>query len=63
MKVVCAYCERDGRPSVIAEKPPYDNPALTHGICPHHLRLLREEIAAWQATRDPAAANPGRPEV
>ncbi len=63
MKVVCAYCERDGRPSVITEKPPYDDPTLTHGICPHHLRLLREEIAAWLAKRNTPPANPGPPAV
>ena len=63
MKVVCAYCEREGRLSAIAEKPPFDDPRLTHGICPRHLRLLREEIAAWQATRNPASSNPGLPAV
>ncbi|MBI4537685.1 MAG: hypothetical protein HY712_06985 [candidate division NC10 bacterium] len=63
MKVVCAYCEREGRPSVIAEKDPIDDPTLTHGICPEHLRQLREEIAAWHASRKPAPTIPDPPAV
>jgi hypothetical protein len=29
MKIICSYCRK-----VMGEKPPLDNPALTHGICP-----------------------------
>ena len=63
MKIVCAHCERDGNPNVIAEKPPLDDPTITHGICPRHLQLLQEEIATWQATKNPVSSNPGQPAV
>jgi hypothetical protein len=36
MKVVCAACEREGKPSYLGEQEPYDNPATTHGICSRH---------------------------
>ncbi|HXZ43458.1 MAG TPA: hypothetical protein VEH53_01425 [archaeon] len=44
MKVICAYCERDGAPALIGEKEPRDNPMITHGICPRHRRELQQEI-------------------
>ncbi len=44
MKVMCAYCERDGAPALIGEKEPRDNPMITHGICPTHRRELQQEI-------------------
>ncbi len=44
MKVMCAYCEKDGAPALICEKEPRDNPMISHGICPTHLRELQQEI-------------------
>ncbi len=40
MKVVCAWCERDGVPSFMGEREPLDDPSITHGICPRHLTQL-----------------------
>lgn len=40
MKVVCAWCERDGAPSFMGEREPLEDLSLTHGICPRHLTLM-----------------------
>jgi len=44
MKVVCASCEREGKPSYLGEREPYDNPATTHGICPRHKEQALEAL-------------------
>jgi len=36
MKVVCAWCQREGRHRVLAEREPLDDPTETHGMCPRH---------------------------
>jgi hypothetical protein len=46
MKVVCAWCEREGKPSYLGEWEPYDNPATTHGICPRHKEQALEALAS-----------------
>jgi len=42
MKIVCAWCRRDGKPGYLGEREPLDNPELTHGICAHHTAELLE---------------------
>ncbi len=44
MKVVCASCEREGKPSYLGEREPYDNPATTHGICSRHKEQALEAL-------------------
>ncbi len=44
MKVVCAACEREGKPSYLGEREPYDNPATTHGICSRHQQQALEAL-------------------
>ena len=44
MKVVCASCEREGKPGYLGERQPYDNPAMTHGLCPRHLEQALEAL-------------------
>jgi hypothetical protein len=44
MKVVCASCEREGKPSYLGEREPYDNPSTTHGICPRHKEQALEAL-------------------
>jgi len=43
MKVVCAWCQRQGTGTVLHEKEPHDNPAISHGICDAHIILLLDE--------------------
>jgi hypothetical protein len=43
VKVICSWCQREGRPSLLGEREPLDDPGETHGICRrHHLLLLTE---------------------
>src|SRR5437899_2550317 len=44
MKVVCASCEREGKPSYLGEREPNDNPATTHGICARHTAQALEAL-------------------
>ena len=36
MKVTCAWCQNEGRPAILGERAPLDNPTETHGICRRH---------------------------
>ena len=36
MKIVCAWCEREGQPSYLGDREPSENLATTHGICLSH---------------------------
>jgi hypothetical protein len=36
MRVLCAWCNREGQPGYLGEREPLDNPAPTHGICERH---------------------------
>jgi hypothetical protein len=44
MRVVCAWCEREGKPSYLGEREPYDNLTTTHGICPRHIEQALEAL-------------------
>jgi hypothetical protein len=33
---VCAWCRHEGRPAFLGERPPFDDPSETHGICLRH---------------------------
>ena len=44
MKVVCAECEQEGKPSYLGEREPYDNPTTTHGICSRHQQQALEAL-------------------
>ena len=46
MKVVCAWCLREGRPGLIGERAPLDDPAVTHGICLRHNEQLLAQVPA-----------------
>ena len=41
MKIICAWCQRDGKPSLLGEKSPLTNQTETHSICWEHLERLR----------------------
>jgi hypothetical protein len=40
MKVICAWCEAEGRPAVVREKEPVEDPDETHGVCKEHKAKL-----------------------
>jgi hypothetical protein len=51
MTVVCAWCQHQGRTTVLREKEPFDRPVVTHGICDEHARAFLAEVGE---TRTPA---------
>jgi hypothetical protein len=44
MRVLCAWCRRDGEPGYLGEREPLDNPEPTHGICARHKTHLLESL-------------------
>jgi hypothetical protein len=46
MKIVCAWCERDGAPAFLGEREPLDDPTISHGICPRHMAQLLGTLPA-----------------
>ena len=40
MKVVCSWCEVEGKPALVREKEPLEDPEETHGVCKEHKALL-----------------------
>lgn len=40
MKVICSWCESEGRPAVVREKAPLADGRETHGICSSHLQQM-----------------------
>ncbi len=61
MKVVCVYCATEGKPALIGEKEPLDDPRVTHGICAEHQRRLAraaEEHPPRTAPVCPRASGP-----
>ena len=44
MRVLCAWCCRDGQPGYLGERAPLDNPEPTHGICDHHKTQVLESL-------------------
>ncbi len=40
MRVICSWCENEGRPALVREKAPLGDDRETHGICPDHLQQL-----------------------
>jgi hypothetical protein len=44
MKILCAWCCREGQPGYMGEREPLDNPLPTHGVCAHHKAQLLESL-------------------
>jgi len=44
MRVVCAWCERDGRPAFLREQAPLEDTATTYGICHRHEADVRASL-------------------
>lgn len=40
MKVICSWCESEGRPAVVREQAPLADGRETHGICSSHLQQM-----------------------
>src|SRR5437870_10336243 len=57
MKAWCAWCQEEGKPGFLGERPPLDDPSDTHGICDHHRTMLLAALPQRPAT---APARPVR---
>jgi hypothetical protein len=44
MIVVCAWCQAEGRPAVLAEREPLEDRSSTHTACAQHRAALYEEL-------------------
>ena len=44
MRVMCAWCQREGEPASLGERAPLDDPAETHGICRRHTLGLLDRL-------------------
>lgn len=40
MQVICVYCASEGKPALMSDKAPLDDPRVTHRICVTHQRRL-----------------------
>jgi hypothetical protein len=40
MRVVCSWCEAEGKPALVREKEPLEDPEETHGVCKEPKALL-----------------------
>ena len=48
MKVVCAWCENEGHPSLLAVWPPTDDCRVSHGICESHAASYRKSLSSGE---------------
>jgi hypothetical protein len=46
MRIVCAWCEHEGRPAEMSVREPLEDPTATHGLCPEHFTALVQEPPA-----------------
>jgi len=44
MKILCAWCLKEGKLGFMGEMDPKDDPTVSHGICPEHRRQAEEQI-------------------
>jgi hypothetical protein len=60
MRVLCAWCEREGRPALLREDPPFDDPLPTHGVCDEHsahlMAALTEIMRSWPTAGRPTVS-------
>jgi hypothetical protein len=40
VRAFCAWCQRDGGPSFLGEREPFDDESETHGVCRRHLQHI-----------------------
>ena len=53
MKVICAWCEEEGRYSLIREVELYDRQLTSHGICRDHKKVVLKRVQELRNTENP----------
>jgi len=56
MKVVCAWCQREGKAKVLYEKESA-NDGVSHGICDEHVLAVMAEALMAEARKTRASAS------
>lgn len=51
MKIICAWCEKEGLQSLMGEKPPYSSDVVSHGMCEYHEEKFIEDAIALSVRR------------
>ena len=46
MRVICAWCQRQGRTGFLGYREPLDDMSITHGICPEHYEAVLAMLPA-----------------
>lgn len=49
MKLICAWCRKEGKPALMADKEPLDDSSESHGLCPDHRKQVEEELIRFKA--------------
>lgn len=44
MRVICAWCEQEGKETLIGEVGLYDRPVTSHGICDDHKKAMLKQL-------------------
>src|SRR5574341_67861 len=53
MKVICAWCEQEGKETLIGEVGLYDRPMTSHGICDDHEKVMLKQIGKIRSKQNP----------
>jgi hypothetical protein len=53
MKVICAWCENEGKETLIGEIGLYDIDVTSHGICLDHEQVLLRQVEALRCKQNP----------
>ena len=63
MKVVCAWCETEGKETLIGEIGLFDVEVTSHGICIDHEKVLLHQIKELKMKQHPKLRRPRRPRI
>jgi hypothetical protein len=63
MKVICAWCEREGRQTLIGEMGLSDRKMISHGICRNHKKAVLREIQPLPNRENPRLQRRRRPPI
>ena len=53
MKVICAWCEQEGKEMLIGEVGQYERPMTSHGICGAHKKVILKQIEELRIKQNP----------
>jgi hypothetical protein len=53
VKVICAWCEEEGKETLIREAGLYDRSMTSHGICDDHEQVMKTQIRELKIKQNP----------